>query len=87
MINDISEIMFLGMAYSPVVANLKEQKKWQKSTLDPEFDDRTIKHFKGYIQSLWNSETEKSKPYDITGHITFLKGERSKVATLCAKVL
>ncbi len=30
---------------------------------------------------------EKLKPYDITGHITFLKGERSKVATLCAKVL
>tara|TARA_R110002124_G_scaffold84427_2_gene219879 strand:- start:1259 stop:2581 length:1323 start_codon:yes stop_codon:yes gene_type:complete len=30
---------------------------------------------------------EKLKPYDITGHITFLKGERSKVATLCAQVL
>jgi len=30
---------------------------------------------------------EKLKPYDVTGHITFLKGERSKVATLCAKVL
>jgi PhoH-like ATPase len=30
---------------------------------------------------------EKLKPYDITGHITFLKGERSKVATLTAKVL
>ena len=30
---------------------------------------------------------EKLKPYDIAGHITFLKGERSKVATLCAQVL
>ena len=30
---------------------------------------------------------EKLKPYDITGHITFLKGERSKVATLTSKVL
>ena len=30
---------------------------------------------------------EKLKPYDITGHITFIKGERSKVATLSAKVL
>jgi PhoH-like ATPase len=30
---------------------------------------------------------EKLKPYDITGHITFLKGERSNVATLSAKVL
>ena len=30
---------------------------------------------------------EKLKEFDLTGHITFLKGERSKVATLCAKVL
>jgi PhoH-like ATPase len=30
---------------------------------------------------------EKLKPHDITGHITFIKGERSKVATLCAKTL
>ena len=30
---------------------------------------------------------EKLKYYDITGHITFIKGERSKVATLCAKNL
>jgi len=30
---------------------------------------------------------EKLKPFDITGHITFLKGERSKVATLSARVL
>jgi len=30
---------------------------------------------------------EKLKYFDITGHITFIKGERSKVATLCAKNL
>tara|TARA_Y100000034_G_scaffold129108_1_gene184976 strand:+ start:1267 stop:2592 length:1326 start_codon:yes stop_codon:yes gene_type:complete len=30
---------------------------------------------------------EKLKYYDITGHITFVKGERSKVATLSAKTL
>ena len=30
---------------------------------------------------------EKLKEYDISGHITFLKGERSKVATISAKVL
>jgi PhoH-like ATPase len=30
---------------------------------------------------------EKLKYYDITGHITFIKGERSKVATLSAKTL
>lgn len=30
---------------------------------------------------------EKLKYYDITGHITFIKGERSKVATLSAKNL
>jgi PhoH-like ATPase len=30
---------------------------------------------------------EKLKYYDITGHITFIKGERSKVATLSAKKL
>jgi PhoH-like ATPase len=30
---------------------------------------------------------EKLKYYDITGHITFIKGERSRVATLCAKNL
>ena len=30
---------------------------------------------------------EKLKHYDITGHITFIKGERSKVATLSAKTL
>lgn len=66
MIEDISEIKFLGMAYSPVVANLDEERKWQRSTLDSEFDDKTIEHFEKYIQSLWNSETEKSKPYSVT---------------------
>jgi PhoH-like ATPase len=30
---------------------------------------------------------ESLKDYDISGHITFLKGERSKVATISAKVL
>jgi len=30
---------------------------------------------------------EKLKYYDITGHITFIKGERSRVATLSAKNL
>ena len=30
---------------------------------------------------------EKLKTSDITGHISFIKGERSKVATLCAKTL
>ena len=30
---------------------------------------------------------EKLKDFDISGHITFLKGERSKVATISAKVL
>ena len=30
---------------------------------------------------------EKFRPYEISGHITLLKGERSKVATLAAKIL
>jgi len=30
---------------------------------------------------------EKMKAYDITGHITLKKGERSRVATLAAKIL
>ena len=30
---------------------------------------------------------EKLKDFDISGHVTFLKGERSKVATISAKVL
>ena len=30
---------------------------------------------------------EKMKDHDITGHITLKKGERSRVATLAAKIL
>ena len=30
---------------------------------------------------------EKFKKYDLAGHITLLRGERSKVATLAAKIL
>ena len=30
---------------------------------------------------------EKFKPHDISGHITLVKGERSKVATLASKIL
>ena len=30
---------------------------------------------------------EKLKPYDVSGHITLVQGERSKVATICANVL
>ena len=30
---------------------------------------------------------ERMKQYDLSGHITLTKGERSKVATLAAKVL
>lgn len=30
---------------------------------------------------------EKFKPYELSGHMTLLKGERSKVATLAAKIL
>tara|TARA_Y100001973_G_C5205680_1_gene341397 strand:- start:4078 stop:5385 length:1308 start_codon:yes stop_codon:yes gene_type:complete len=30
---------------------------------------------------------EKLKPYNLTGHVTLTKGERSKIATLAAKVL
>jgi len=30
---------------------------------------------------------EKLKPYDVSGHITFLKGCRSKVATISSTVL
>jgi len=30
---------------------------------------------------------EKLKPFDISGHITLQKGERSRVATLASKVL
>ena len=30
---------------------------------------------------------EKFKPHEISGHVTLVKGERSKVATLASKVL
>ena len=30
---------------------------------------------------------EKFKTFDLSGHITLVKGERSKVATLAAKIL
>jgi PhoH-like ATPase len=43
-----------------------------------------------YLDATSNGLTyavEKLKPYELSGHITLLKGERSKVATLAAKVL
>ena len=43
-----------------------------------------------YIDETSNGLTyavERLKKYDITGHVTLLKGERSRVATLAAKVL
>ena len=43
-----------------------------------------------YIDETSNGLTyavEKFKQYDISGHITLQKGERSKVATLAAKIL
>jgi len=43
-----------------------------------------------YVDSITNGLTsaiEKLKEYDLTGHITLQKGERSKVATLGAKIL
>ena len=43
-----------------------------------------------YIDETSNGLTyavEKFKEYDISGHITLQKGERSKVATLAAKIL
>jgi len=43
-----------------------------------------------YIDETSNGLTyavEKFKDYDISGHITLQKGERSKVATLAAKIL
>ena len=43
-----------------------------------------------YVDETSNGLTyavEKFKEYDISGHITLNKGERSKVATLAAKVL
>ena len=43
-----------------------------------------------YIDETTNGLTnavEKFKQYDVSGHMTLRKGERSKVATLAAKVL
>jgi len=43
-----------------------------------------------YIDETSNGLTyavEKLKQYDLSGHITLIKGERSKVATLASKVL
>jgi PhoH-like ATPase len=43
-----------------------------------------------YIDETSNGLTyavEKFKEYDVSGHITLQKGERSKVATLAAKIL
>lgn len=43
-----------------------------------------------YLDETTNGLTyaiEKLKPFDISGHVTLLKGERSKIATLAAKVL
>ena len=43
-----------------------------------------------YVDEVSNGLTyavEKFKSYDLSGHITLMKGERSKVATLAAKIL
>ena len=43
-----------------------------------------------YLDETSNGLThavEKFKDYDISGHITLVKGERSKVATIASKVL
>jgi PhoH-like ATPase len=43
-----------------------------------------------YVDETSNGLThavEKFKSHDISGHITLVKGERSKVATLAAKIL
>ena len=43
-----------------------------------------------YIDSTSNGlsyAVEKFKTYDISGHVTLQKGERSKIATLAAKIL
>ena len=47
------------------------------------------------IDNIYTNETsngltyaiEKFKAYDISGHITFLKGERSRLATISSKIL
>jgi PhoH-like ATPase len=43
-----------------------------------------------YVDAVSNGLTyavEKFKPYDISGHITLTKGERSALATLAAEIL
>ena len=43
-----------------------------------------------YVDETTNGLTyvvEKLKEHDLAGHITLTKGERSKVATLAAKIL
>ena len=43
-----------------------------------------------YLDSTSNGlsyAVEKFKPYDLSGHMTLIKGERSKVATLASKIL
>ena len=43
-----------------------------------------------YLDETTNGLTyaiEKLKPFDVSGHVTLVKGERSKIATLAAKVL
>ena len=43
-----------------------------------------------YVDETSNGLTyavEKFKSYDLSGHVTLMKGERSKVATLAAKIL
>ena len=43
-----------------------------------------------YVDETSNGLTysiEKFKSYDLTGHMTLMKGERSNVATLAAKIL
>ena len=43
-----------------------------------------------YVDSVSNGLThavEKFKQYDIAGHVTLIKGERSKLATLASEIL
>ena len=43
-----------------------------------------------YVDAVSNGLTyavEKFKQYDISGHITLIKGERSKLATLASEIL
>ena len=39
------------------------------------------------VKEILKDAVEKLKSYPITGHVTLLKGERSEVASLAAKVL